>query len=61
MDVYNTNVVDLVSCVVKNHLKEMYEKKPKEASEIEIKKARDHVLKHGSATLQLIGADQGRY
>ena len=61
LDDYNENVVDLVPCLVEDALKELINMTMDLATEKEIKKARDYVLKRGTATLLLIGADRRRY
>ena len=58
---YNANVVDLVPCLVEDALKEICDAKMDLATEEEIKKAREYVLKQGSVTLLSIGVDHGHY
>ena len=57
LDDYDANIVGLVPCLVEDIIKEMFEIKMDLATEDEIKKANEYVLKRGSATLLLIGTD----
>ena len=58
---YNTNIIYLVPCLVEDALKELSDMTMDLVTKKEIKGARDNVLKRGSATLLLIGANHGRY
>ena len=61
LDDYNANIVDFVPCLVEETLKDMYNTIVNLATSKELKNAKDYDFKRGSATLLLIGADQGRY
>ena len=61
LDNYNANIVDSVRCLVEETFKEMFDTTPELGTPDELKKAKDYVFKRGSATLLLIGADQGHY
>ena len=61
LDDYNANVVDLVSCLVEDALKELNNMSMDMATKREIKEAKEYVLKRGLATILFIGADHGRY
>ena len=61
LDDYNANIMDLVPCLLEERLKEQYNKELANATEDEVNKAKEHVLKRGSATLLFIGADRGCY
>ena len=58
---YNASIVDLVPCLMEEWVKEQYTKELADATEDKIKKAKEYMLKRGSATLLLIGSDQGWY
>ena len=58
---YNANIIDLVPCLLKEWVMEQYNKEFVDATDDEIKKAKEYVLKRDSTTLMLIGADQGWY
>ena len=60
-DDYNANIVSLVPCLVEESVKEMFQTLMERASDEEIKRAREYVLKKRSATLLLIGVDRTRY
>ena len=60
-DDYNANIVDLVPCLLDKQIKEQYNKELVNVTDEEIKEAKEYVLKRGSATLLLIGADLGWY
>ena len=57
LDDYDANIVGLVPCLVEETVKEMFQAMMDLAPEDEIKKVKDYILKKGSATLLLIGAD----
>ena len=59
LDDYNANIVDLLPCLPEEKVKEEYDKELVNATDDKVKKAREYVLKRGSATLLLIGADRG--
>ena len=61
IDEYNANNIDLVPCLLEELVKEQYNKDLVNATDDEIKKAKEYVLKRGSVTMLLIGADRGRY
>ena len=58
---YDANILGLVPCLVEETVKEMFRLVMELATEDEIKKAEEYVLKRGLSTLLLIGMDQGRY
>ena len=60
-DDYNANIVSLIPCFVEETVKEMFQIMMDLATEEVIKKAKEYVLKRGSATLLLIGTDHTRY
>ena len=61
LDDYNANIVNLVLCLLEERVKEKYYKELVNAPDDEVKKAKEYMMKRGSATLLLIGEDQGRY
>ena len=61
LDDYDTNIVSLVPCLVEEMVKKMFGTTVILANDEEIKKAKEYVMKRGSATLLLIDADRNRY
>ena len=61
LDNYNANIVDLVPCLLGEQVKEQYNKELVNATDDKIKKTKEYVMKRGSDTLLLIGADQRWY
>ena len=59
LDDYNANIVDLLSCLLEGRVREQYNKDLANATDERNKNLKKYVLKRGSATLLLIGADQG--
>ena len=57
LDDYNTNIIDLVPCLVEETLIVMYDTTVDLVTPEELKSTKDYVFKRGSATLLLIGAD----
>ena len=53
---YNTNNIGLVTCLVEETLKKMYNTTVDLVTPEEVKNVKDYVFKRGSATLLLIGA-----
>ena len=61
LDDDNTNIVDLVPCLLEEWVKEQYNKELVDATDDKIKKAKEYLLKRNFAALLLIGTDQGWY
>ena len=61
LDDYITNAVDLVLCLVQDKVKELYDRMIDQAIKEEMNVAREYVLKKGSSTLLLIGANHQRH
>ena len=58
LDDYDANIVSLVPCLVEETVKGLFGTTMDMATEEEIKKAKQYVLKKGSPTLLLIDTDQ---
>ena len=58
IDDYDANIVSLVPCLVEETVKGLFGTTMDMATEEEIKKAKQYVLKKGSPTLLLIDTDQ---
>ena len=61
LDDYDANIVGLVPCLIEETVKKMFDTTMNMTMEKEIEKAKEYVMKRGSAMSLLIGADRNRY